>query len=200
MNIDGLYKTNDCVDVSAFLNESFDIDKVLSEIESNTNTKHKYSRQSCVGWYGLPLRSAGGKIGRQATLARGENNSPDPNVYKDTILMTDSISRMIKELNSPTLKVRVLKLKPLEEISPHVDNFQGGDKILRLHFPLITDPKVLFYIDGTPYFISPGKLWYVNVRKRHWVVNKSMKERIHIVIDIERTDEIDEKFKKVFKK
>ena len=194
-NINPLYAQNDCVCLTSILTQKYPSSQILEEIKI-AEKQHGYKIQGCVGWYGLPLRSANGVVGFKGVRSKNENNSPDPNIYKDTELMTPTIRKMLDELKTPILKVRILKLKAYQGISYHVDKFQGGSNVMRLHYPLITNSKIEFFIGETSYYMTANNLWYANVRKQHKVMNNSGKDRIHLVIDIERTPDFDKKFEK----
>ncbi len=59
--------------------------------------------------------------------------------------------------------------------------FEKGEA--RLHFPIVTNPQVEFYVDGIRVDMQPGTCWYINANLIHQVINKGKTDRIHLVID-----------------
>src|SRR5690606_4995050 len=96
-------------------------------------------------WTVLPLRAPGGKDGAIPDLI-GEDG------YADTIHMQHlpSVGALIRSLAGPIQSVRFLNLKAGADIKPHRDNelaFEKGEA--RLHFPIVTNPPVEFYVEDT---------------------------------------------------
>lgn len=191
--LDPIFKNNMMLDITKLLKTPINTDKLLEEIEI-AEKSHPFLRRTPV-WLSIAVRSANGEISEAANGTKGIYNSPDPSVYKDTVAMQPYIRSILDELDIPLLKVRILKLKAGKSIGEHADNFQSGD-ILRFHIPIITHPLVEFWIDRERYFIPEEKLSYLNVRRRHKVVNKSHLDRIHLVIDVKQTPELIKRVKK----
>jgi hypothetical protein len=187
-----IFSDNIVLDISGLLDKPIDTDKLIEEVR-NAEQQHPYTKRSKV-WLSIPLRSANGEIGQEASSAKGIWNTSDPNVFKDTPIMQPYIRSILDQMNAPILKVRILKLKSKKWIGEHVDNFQSKD-IVRFHIPIVTHPLVQFWIDKQKYYIEPDKLSYLNVRKRHKVFNKSHIDRIHLVFDVKETPELIERIK-----
>ena len=185
--LDSIFSDNIVLDVSGLLSTPIDHDKLLAE-SKEAEKKHAFARRT-PHWLGIPLRSANGEIGEDGLKATGVYNSPDVNLYKDTPAMQPYIRKIIDEIDAPTFKVRILKLRSKKVIGEHADSFQAPD-IIRLHIPIVTHPLVEFWLDGDQYFIPPKKLSYLNVRKRHKVLNNGPKDRLHLVIDVRQTPEL----------
>jgi len=80
--------------------------------------------------------------------------------------------------------VRLMSLEAGGKILPHRDAGGGyEDGVARLHIPIITDPRVLFSIDGETVHFPAATTWYMNANCLHAVENNSPIERIHLVID-----------------
>lgn len=186
MSLDPIFSDNIVLDVSGLLSSPIDHSKLLKDFDEAKKT-HVFSRRT-PSWLGIALRSANGEMGENGLKSTGIYNSSDSNIFKDTLAMQPYIREILDELNAPILKVRILKLRIKKSIGEHVDNFQDPD-IIRFHIPLITHPLVEFWLDRERYFIPTQKLMYLNVRKRHKVINKSHIDRIHLVIDVKQTTE-----------
>lgn len=193
---DDFLTNNIVLDITGLLSKPIDRKALIKEV-GNAEKVHSFSRRTPV-WLGIPLRSVNGETGEDAMKATGIANSPDPKMYKDTCAMQPYIRQIIDEIDAPVLKVRILKLRSKKGIGEHADNFQSGD-IIRLHIPIITHPLVEFWLDGKQYYIPTKKLLYLNVRKRHKVINRSHLDRIHLVIDVKQTPQLIKRIKECSK-
>lgn len=80
--------------------------------------------------------------------------------------------------------VRLMSLAAGGKILPHRDAGGGfEDGVARLHIPIVTDPRVIFQIDGELIYFPAATTWYMNANCLHAVENNSPFERIHLVID-----------------
>lgn len=97
-------------------------------------------------------------------------------------------------------RVRVMRLSASGELSRHADvtNRQAGTRpgaLVRLHVPLQTNESVQFQTwDATGrqhrQHMTERALWYLDQRKPHACRNDGGHERLHLVADVEATDEI----------
>lgn len=180
----------DYIDVTGLLCKKADLkdfvldEQLLKADAESAQSAHPFTRKK-GHWSSIPLRSANGDIGEPGSRSFGIHNSPDISIYKDTVVMnaTKYIRKVLDDLGCKYYKVRIMRVLGKGVIPEHIDNFQAED-IVRLHIPIVTNPLVEFIIDGTSYYLKPNRLYYVNVRKKHKVINSSRIDRIHIVIDI----------------
>jgi len=191
--LDSIFENTVALDITGLLSKPIDNERLLQEIKSAEKI-HSFARRTPV-WLGIPLRSANGTLGEDGLKGTGIANSPDPSIYKDTPAMQPYIKSIIEEINAPIYKVRILKLISQKSIGEHVDNFQAPD-IIRFHIPVVTHPLVEFWLDGDQYYIPNKHMSYLNVRKRHKVINRSHIDRIHIVFDVKQTPELIERVSK----
>ncbi len=92
-------------------------------------------------------------------------------------------------------RVRLMKLKAgggeLQRHTDQVDPDAGSTvgKLARIHFPIITNPDVIFttwdeYDQEQNYHFPLGEAWYLDTRKPHMAVNNGTEDRIHLVVDM----------------
>ena len=187
----GLQKKMEKVRFLPFSGDNFKFDPhKLKEDLLAAETYHPFVNKAVKTWKSIPLRSFNGLEGKEGNEGGGLNNSPDPNLYKDTSVMDKCpyIKEILTKLNVPILKVRLMKLEPNNILPEHVDQFRD-DRIFRFHIPIITHQDVLFYVENNPTHLPESSLWYVNVRKYHKVHNNSKIIRVHLVFDVWVTDE-----------
>jgi hypothetical protein len=172
-----------------FGSEGINIDILLSEIEK-AGSIHDFTQKSFFGWTSLPVRSLHGMTGEKASDASGEHASSDPDKFQDTIAMQPYLRYLINTVASRQgglLKARLMKMKAGSSIGEHRDKFCGAeDKIIRYHIPIITHPKVTFFISRKGYNLKVGELYRLNVSKLHSVVNASNVDRVHLVFDVRK--------------
>ncbi len=131
-------------------------------------------------WSGVALRSVGGKTGELY---------PDPTAgadFADTPLLdrAPNVRAALATFRCPLLAVRFLRLGPGSRIREHRDyNLGFADGEVRIHVPISTGPEVNFLLDGEPVPMAEGEAWYLDLNRRHSVVNNGSSSRIHLVVD-----------------
>jgi hypothetical protein len=106
----------------------------------------------------------------------------------------------ITRLSKPH-RIRLMRLAPgggeLQRHTDQVDKDTGVEdgKLMRFHFPIITNPQVDFTswdMRGRMHIVNMqlGEAWYLDTRKPHRAVNAGDSERIHLVVDVEANDAI----------
>jgi quercetin dioxygenase-like cupin family protein len=159
----------------------FDVDALQQDLQRMQNPvwlDHYNDSAHLKRWACLPLRSLDGSM--QAIAAQNEGN------FLDTPLLAECpcFQQVLAGFACETTAVRLMTLAAGGRILPHVDPGGGfEDGVARLHVPIITDPRVLFHIDGETIHFSAGQTWYMNANCTHAVDNDSEIERIHLVID-----------------
>ena len=85
-----------------------------------------------------------------------------------------------------TQRVILTKLKSQGTIPEHRDTGQHFHISHRVHLPLITNDQVLFTVGDETITMNAGELWEINNTQRlHSVINKSDRDRVHLIIDWE---------------
>ena len=55
--------------------------------------------------------------------------------------------------------------------------------MLRLHIPVVTNPDVVFLLNGTRVVMEAGSAWYLRLRDPHSVANRGATDRVHLLVD-----------------
>lgn len=106
------------------------------------------------------------------------------------------VRELLKPYGNKIHRVRFMRLKPgggeLERHTDQVDPDSGGSlgKLARIHFPIKTNPDVIFTVwstkgDPQRVHMKTGECWFLDTRKAHMAINGGVEERIHLVVDIE---------------
>jgi Aspartyl/Asparaginyl beta-hydroxylase len=193
------------------LDLTFDPAPLLAEVQAaEPGWADHYSGYNKRGtWQAVSLRGYGGdpgfiikpsemsrkwKAGHPAELRWKLKDSP---LY-DTV---PGIRALVGRLPGRKHRVRLMRLAPGNgELTRHSDitDPDAGTRpgqLLRIHLPLITNPRVVFQ-SWTPMGarqvarMDAGTAWYLDTRKPHTAVNEGPAERIHVVADVESTPEL----------
>jgi mannose-6-phosphate isomerase-like protein (cupin superfamily) len=164
-------------DAKATQNELLLVDK---NWQSHFNTYHFEG-----SWTVLALRSPDGSHTNIVPELMASSE------YRDTLFMEQfpSVKSLLSKLDCLIMTVRFLNLQAAAIIKPHRDNelaFEKGEA--RLHFPIITNSEVEFYIEDDRISLAEGSCWYINANLTHQVLNKGNTDRIHLVIDCKAND------------
>jgi hypothetical protein len=82
------------------------------------------------------------------------------------------------------LKSLLVNLKSNSSVLRHIDLDKSLVLAHRTHLPIITNKDVFFEINNEYKNLKSGELWEIdNSNKFHSVVNKSMFDRIHLIVD-----------------
>jgi len=188
-------------------NHIFPLIKAVEELDSEyTNHYSNYNKKK--SWGALSLR---GYTSDPAFITKPEEmskkwqleNIDEKFSMQDTELRTalPQVEEILKLLPGNLHRVRLMKLIPnggeLERHTDQVDPDSGvqNGKVMRFHFPLITNDDVVFTmwgVDGKPKSanMKVGECWYLDTRKPHQAINNGDSDRIHLVVDVEANDEV----------
>lgn len=95
----------------------------------------------------------------------------------------DAIIGRHYEPGGSVIRAMAVRLRPGARITPHVDEHESLKISHRIHVPLITNPRVRFFIDGVPHRFEPGRAVEVNNQLSHSVMNDGKTSRVHFIFD-----------------
>jgi len=108
-----------------------------------------------------------------------------------------AVREFLQQFKGQVSRTRFAVLKSKMTIYEHADN--GIHHTIRVHVPLISDDKNLFFIrsaNGIEYkYLEPGKVYYTNTALPHFVINNSNIDRLHLVLSLNSLDDIVEYIK-----
>lgn len=80
---------------------------------------------------------------------------------------------------------RLLRLTPGSTIKEHTDHeYTDDDGTLRLHIPVVTNPDVVFLLNGTRVAMEAGTAWVLRLNDPHSVANNGQADRVHLIVDL----------------
>jgi quercetin dioxygenase-like cupin family protein len=159
----------------------FDLERLHADLDTALQRHwqaHYNDRAHRGSWTSIALRSASG--------AAYDIQAREDADFSDTELLGSCpyFHEVLDSFACDKKAVRLMALASGAEIKPHRD--RGGsieDGLARLHIPIVTDPAVVFTLDGEDVHFGAGATWYMNANCLHAVRNGSARERVHLVLD-----------------
>jgi hypothetical protein len=133
-------------------------------------------------WSVIPLR---GKTGARHPVAMIYSD-PTATAFEDTPMLRGCsyFREVLGSFACPLRSVRLMRLGPGSVIKEHTDlDLSVEGETARVHIPVITNPGVEFYLNGSRVVLEAGSAWYLRLSDPHSVHNKSESDRVHMVID-----------------
>lgn len=109
----------------------------------------------------------------------------DINLVKKFFEISNDITKILNLNygNGTIFNVQFSLLPPNKKIKIHYDSGLHFSLSHRIHLPVITNEKVLFFIGDQKFNFKTNQLVEINNKKGHYVENNSTESRIHLIID-----------------
>ena len=176
------------IPASIRLQRDFDPDKLLKDLEA---AQAQFQSAPQAGgyhdgsWTGIALKAMNGDY--KNTLAMSFTNVD----YTEVIDHCPYFKEILESMPFPVGVTRILFLPPGKKIGEHKDRGFSWEKgHVRLHIPIVTDPKVHFQIGEESVHWPVGQFWFGDFNQPHWLHNESDIVRVHIVMDCFVTNEL----------
>ncbi len=160
----------------------------LKQLETSEWVRH-YDPTQPGGWTTIPMRSIGGKTDGPDSIRHG----PYPE-YRNTPIL-DSVPYMravVESFKCPIGRVRLSKMSAGTVLTAHRDIKDEVASIafrqVRLHVPITTNEQVAFFIGNEKFYMAPGRLYYADFAKVHYVRNDSTEARVHLFLELKLDD------------
>jgi hypothetical protein len=122
----------------------------------------------------VPLITPGGAI---------TNGFAGPMAPTEHLLACPYIMEIMADLGAVWGRSRLMGLAPASDVPEHVDVGYYWRTHVRLHIPVITNPKVEFTCDGRTVHMKAGECWAFDSFCLHNVRNLGTEKRVHLVLD-----------------
>ncbi|MFL6850118.1 MAG: aspartyl/asparaginyl beta-hydroxylase domain-containing protein [Sphingomicrobium sp.] len=135
-------------------------------------------------WVPHPTGFKGNEAVRLITV-----NGQPTDAFEGPMRPTENLARLpyvqqiMAELDGVWSRSRLMGLGPGAEVPEHVDAHYQWRTHVRIHVPVITDPKVLFTCDDETVHMAPGECWLFDSFRWHRVENGWSERRVHLVLD-----------------
>jgi quercetin dioxygenase-like cupin family protein len=140
-------------------------------------------------WNVLPLRGPEGAIHPVMMIA----TTPGMKEFVDVPALDSCpyFRSVIESFGAEVRGVRLLRLTPGSVIKEHTDHeYTGDDGTLRIHIPVITNPDVVFLLNGTRIVMEAGSAWVLRLNDPHSVANNGATNRVHMLVDLTMNDRL----------
>ena len=163
-----------------------DVQQLLREANQFSEYDWGYHPLGYHGNTALSLVSSGGDSSNSTSGAMLPTANLDRAPY---------IQQVMHSLGTVIGRSRLMRLAPNSLVPAHSDTDYAWRKRVRIHIPIITDPRIIFSsigINGEPdvnVHMAAGEAWIFDNWREHTVVNPTDVRRIHLVIDTHGTPE-----------
>lgn len=179
--------------LQTILSKLLTLDPKFTNHYSNYNTMNAWSALSLRGYSADP-----GFITKPAEMNDKwlAEHKDETFFLQDTPLFEQfpEVRQLLSFLDGECHRIRFMRLAPgggelqrhTDQVDPDAGNSLGA--VARLHFPLVTNPNVLFSTwnendEEKKYHFGFGEVWVIDTRKPHSAINGGNKDRIHLVVD-----------------
>lgn len=154
---------------------TFDVQRMASEISNFHSSDWKPHPRGFPGNSALSLLSVGGDP------LNDEVKGP----MRPTRLLERSpyLMQVLASFRSPIGRTRLMQVAGLSEATAHFDSSYYWMERVRIHIPIITNPRVQFYCANHSLRMAAGECWIFDTWEMHRVDNGGDEPRIHLVID-----------------
>jgi hypothetical protein len=186
------------------------IEKIASKVRALDAWQSHYSNYNIKGaWGGLSLRGYrddATSIEKPIEMNKQwKVDHPDWASWqlRDTSLMGEfaEVKSIIDSVPGVKHRIRLLRLEKnkglLERHTDQVDPDHGAayGKLMRVHVPIVTNDRVIFDMinargEKLKARMRAGEFWYIDPRKPHRACNGGAEARVHLVMDVEATDDL----------
>jgi hypothetical protein len=106
-------------------------------------------------------------------------------------------NELLPQCGAPWLRVVFYRLEAGTQIPEHRDHGQNRHTLgmVRIHIPVITNEKIVMYVEKKPYHFPLGTAWYFDASARHSVENNSDQDRTHLVVDLLACEDLEKRLK-----
>ena len=135
-------------------------------------------------WVPHPTGFKGNEAVRLVTV-----NGQPSDLFDGPMSPTENLARMpyvqhlMAALGGVWTRSRLMGLGPGAEVPTHLDAHYHWRTHMRIHVPIITNPKVLFTCGDETVNMAPGECWLFDSFRWHRVENGWTERRVHLVLD-----------------
>jgi hypothetical protein len=142
-------------------------------------------------WVPHPTGYKGNEAVRLVTVAgQPRDDFEGPMRPTENLARLPYIQQVMAELGGVWSRSRLMGLGPGGEVPLHIDVHYHWRTHLRIHIPVITNPKVLFTCGDETVHMAAGECWLFDSFRDHRVENGGTERRVHLVLDTVMTDPI----------
>jgi len=177
-----LYTRMRGVMITANLQQTYPVEALRAELErvlAAYQPKNQFGQYHVGGWSGIALHAVNGDPAEDRDIPGGQFDKTP------ALALAPTMEAIMDAFPGEKRRVRILRLKPGRKIFWHRDFWHSVDSTqIRLHIPIVTNPKVGFQIGHEDCSWQPGELWYGDFTFPHRLQNGGTEDRVHLVLDL----------------
>ncbi|MEA2946821.1 MAG: hypothetical protein QOI40_2151 [Alphaproteobacteria bacterium] len=134
-------------------------------------------------WDVIPLRGPKDAIHPVMMIA----TTPGTKAFADTeaFAACPYLREIVDSFGADIRAVRLLRLTPGSVLLEHTDHeYTDDDGTVRIHIPVVTNPDVVFLLNGTRVPMEAGSAWVLRLGDPHSVANNGATDRVHMLVDL----------------
>ncbi|HWA92640.1 MAG TPA: aspartyl/asparaginyl beta-hydroxylase domain-containing protein [Rhizomicrobium sp.] len=134
-------------------------------------------------WDVIPLRGPADAIHPVMMIA----TTPGTKAFADApaFAACPYLREIVDSFEAEVRAVRLLRLTPGSILLEHTDHeYTDDDGTLRIHVPVVTNPDVVFLLNGTRVVMEAGSAWVLRLNDPHSVANNGATDRVHMLVDL----------------
>lgn len=146
-------------------------------------TRHYVPENYSGDWSVIPLRAPSG----ETDAIRMIHSDPIQKIFVDTadLQVCPYFRKVLSSFESTIFAARLMRLASGSVIKEHTDEgMRFEDGVVRIHVPILTNPDVEFYLNGSRVVLIAGSCWYLRLSDPHRVTNRGETDRVHLVVDM----------------
>jgi hypothetical protein len=129
-----------------------------------------------LGYHVIPLVSVGGTLNDDFAISGAMQTTP-------FLERCPYLQQIIQILDIPVSRTYLMRLEGTTETPVQINQNYHRFRRLPIHIPLLTQPEVQFFCNDQAVHMAAGQAWVFNPFQRHWLVNPSAENCIHLVIE-----------------
>jgi hypothetical protein len=153
---------------------TFDIERLSTEVLALEPSEWLPHVQDYPGNTSVPLISVNGEM---------NDDFNGPMEVTDKLQRCPYIKQVIASFDEVFGRSRLMGLAAGNQVPEHRDvNYHWYNRV-RIHIPILTNPKVMFHCGDRFVHMAAGQTWIFDSWKKHHVRNDWDQNRVHLVID-----------------
>ena len=153
----------------------FDAAALAGELAAIDESEWRPHPQGFPGNSALPLVAVNGDPDNDGLVGPMR-----PTAYLDRL---PYLADVLRSLGAVLGRTRLMRLSGQAEVNPHIDQAYYWAERMRIHVPIVTQPRVMFYCGDASIHMGAGECWIFDTWRLHRVHNDGDNMRIHLVAD-----------------
>jgi len=152
----------------------FDVEQLTREVLAFDQSEWLPHVQGFKGNTAIPLISLHGEM---------NDDFNGPMIATEKLERSPYIQQVLASIDQVFGRSRLMGLAANCSVPEHRDvNYHWYNRV-RIHIPVITNPKVIFHCGDRFVHMAAGETWIFDSWKPHWVENAWNEDRVHLVVD-----------------